>query len=105
MKAAVDIGNGVVQVQDVEEPDPADNEVLVRIHASTICAADYSVTGFPPAVGWLIGLRKGSILGMALSGTVEAVGQAVTRFRPGDQVFGGTVFKLGTHAEYACTAE
>jgi NADPH:quinone reductase-like Zn-dependent oxidoreductase len=42
---------------------------------------------------------------MELAGTVESVGQAVTRFRTGDQVFGGTGFKLGTHAEYACTLE
>ena len=105
MKAAVYTGKGAVQVQDVEKPVPADNEVLVRIHATTICAADYRVKSFPPVVGWLIGLRKGKILGMELSGTVESVGPAVTRFRPGDQVFGGTGFKLGTHAEYACTLE
>lgn len=88
MKAAVYTGKGAVQVQDVEKPVPADNEVLVRIHATTICAADYRVKSFPPVVGWLIGLRKGKILGMELSGTVESVGPAVTRFRPGDQVFG-----------------
>jgi NADPH:quinone reductase-like Zn-dependent oxidoreductase len=105
MKAAVYIGKGAVQVKDVERPVPADNEVLVRIHATTICAADYRVKGFPTVLGWLIGLRKGKILGMELSGTVESVGKAVTRFRPGDQVFGGTGFKLGTHAEYACALE
>jgi NADPH:quinone reductase-like Zn-dependent oxidoreductase len=105
MRAAVYIGNGAVQVKDVEKPIPADNEVLVRIHATTICAADYRVKGFPTVLGWLIGLRKGKILGMELSGTVESVGKAVTRFRPGDQVFGGTGFKLGTHAEYACVLE
>jgi len=105
MKAAVYAGKGVVQVQDVEKPLPADNEVLVRIHASTICAADYRLKGFPSVLGWVIGLRKGKILGMELSGTVESVGKAVTRFRAGDQVFGGTGFKLGTHAEYACALE
>jgi NADPH:quinone reductase-like Zn-dependent oxidoreductase len=105
MKAAVYIGKGAVQVKDVERPVPADNEVLVRIHATTICAADYRVKGFPTLLGWLIGLRKGKIFGMELSGTVESVGQSVTRFRPGDQVFGGTGFKLGTHAEYACALE
>src|SRR5690348_1543588 len=105
MRAAVYAGKGAVQVKEVERPVPADNEVLVRIHATTICAADYRVKGFPPAMGWLIGLRKGSILGMELSGTVESVGQGVTRFRPGDQVFGGTGFELGTHAEYACALE
>src|SRR5690348_14446067 len=53
----------------------------------------------------IIGLRKGRVLGMELAGTVESVGKAVTRFRPGDQVFGGTGFKLGAHAEYACARE
>jgi len=104
MKAAV-YSRGDVQVEDVEKPVPKDNEVLVRVHAATICAADYRLKGFPFAVGWVIGLRKGKILGMELSGTVESVGKAVTRFRPGDQVFGGTGFKLGTHAEYACALE
>jgi NADPH:quinone reductase-like Zn-dependent oxidoreductase len=105
MKAAVYAGKGMVQVQDVEKPVPKDNEVLVRMHAATICAADYRVKGFPAILGWAIGLRKGKILGMELSGTVESVGKAVTRFRPGDRVFGGIGLKLGTHAEYACVLE
>jgi NADPH:quinone reductase-like Zn-dependent oxidoreductase len=99
MKAAV-YRRGVVQVEDVKRPAPKDNEVLVRIHAATICAADYRLKSLP-----FIGLTKGKILGMELAGTVESVGQAVTRFRPGDQVFGGTGFKFGTHAEYACLPE
>jgi NADPH:quinone reductase-like Zn-dependent oxidoreductase len=99
MKAAV-YRRGVVQVEDVEKPVPKDNEVLVRIHAATICAADYRLKSLP-----FIGLIKGKILGMELAGTVESVGQAVTRFRPGDQIFGGTGFKFGTHAEYVCVLE
>ena len=99
MKAAV-YRRGVVQVEDVEKPVPKDNEVLVRIHAATICAADYRLKSLP-----FIGLMKGKILGMELAGTVESVGQAVTRFRPGDQIFGGTGFKFGTHAEYVCVLE
>jgi len=105
MRAAVYIGKNAVQVQDVKKPVPKDNEVLVRIHAATICAADYRVKSAPPFFAMMIGLRKGKIFGMELSGTVESVGKAVTRFRPGDQVFGGTGFKLGAHAEYACTLE
>jgi len=99
MKAAV-YRRGVVQVEDVEKPVPKDNEVLVRIHAATICAADYRLKSLP-----FIGLMKGKILGMELAGIVESVGQAVTRFRPGDQIFGGTGFKFGTHAEYVCVLE
>jgi len=99
MKAAV-YRRGVVQIEDVEKPVPKDNEVLVRIHTATICAADYRLKSLP-----FIGLMKGKILGMELAGTVESVGQAVTRFRPGDQIFGGTGFKFGTHAEYVCVLE
>ncbi len=105
MRAAVYTGRGVVEVKDVETPVPKDNEVLVRIHAATICAADYRLKTFPRLFTAIVGLRDGSILGMELAGIVESVGQAVTRFRPGDQVFGGTGFKLGAHAEYACVLE
>jgi NADPH:quinone reductase-like Zn-dependent oxidoreductase len=105
MNAAVYSSRGVVQVKDVAKPVPKDNEVLVRIHAATICAADYRLKNFPSLFGRIIGLKKGKILGMELSGTVESVGQAVTRLRVGDQVFGGTGFKLGTQAEYACVLE
>ena len=108
MKAAVCTRFGspdVVQIKDVEKPAPKDNEVLVRIHASTICAADYRLKNMPYVVGWIIGLTKRNILGMELAGTVESVGKAVTRFRAGDKVFGGTGFKFGAHAEYACARE
>lgn len=104
MKAAV-YRRGAVQIEDVEKPVPKDNEVLVRIHAATICAADYRLKSFPFLLAWIIGLRNGKILGMELAGTVESVGKAVTRLRPGDPVFGGTGFKLGAHAEYACVLE
>lgn len=104
MKAAVYRSNAV-QVQDVDKPTPKDNEVLVRLHAATICAADYSLKTMPYLIKLVLGLSKGKILGMELAGTVESVGKAVTRFRPGDEVFGGTGFKLGTHAEYACALE
>lgn len=104
MKAAV-YSRGAIQITDVAKPSPQDNEVLVRIRATTICAADYRLKAMPRAVGWVIGVRKGKILGMELAGTVESVGKDVARFRAGDQVFGGTGFKLGAHAEYACVRE
>jgi NADPH:quinone reductase-like Zn-dependent oxidoreductase len=107
MKAAVH-RRGVIEIRDIEIPVPKDDEVLVRVHAATICAADYRFArGLRSILGRAIaGLRKKPIiLGMELSGTVESVGKAVTRFRAGDQVFGGTGRKFGSHAEFACAAE
>lgn len=111
MKAAVYHRYGppdVVRIEDVEKPVPRDNEVLVRIHATTICAADRRLRSADPIlVRFMAGFwrPKVHILGLELAGTVEAVGRAVTRFRVGDEVFGGTGFKFGAHAEYACVAE
>jgi len=104
MKAAVSWSRAV-RIQDVEKPFPKDDKVLVRIHAASVCAADYRLKNMPFVIAWMVGLRKGRILGMELAGTVESVGKAVTRFGAGDQVFGGTGFQFGTHAEYACVPE
>lgn len=112
MRAAVLTRYGppeVVHVIDVQKPVPGDNEVLVRVRASTVCAADCRLRKADPFVARLFtGLLRPSrvkILGMEFAGVVESVGKAVNRFRPGDEVFGGTLFKLGTHAEYVCLAE
>jgi NADPH:quinone reductase-like Zn-dependent oxidoreductase len=100
----------VVQIEDVEKPVPKDNEVLVRIHATTVCAADWRLRKADPFfIRLMMGLskpKKVNILGMEFAGTVESVGKSVTRFRAGDEVFGGTGFnKLGCHAEYNCVPE
>jgi NADPH:quinone reductase-like Zn-dependent oxidoreductase len=111
MRAAVFTEYGppdVLQIKDVEKPIPKDKEVLVRIHATTVCAADYRIRKADPfVVRLMIGLRRPKIhiLGMEFAGTIESVGQAVTRFAAGDQVFGATGFKFGAHAEYACLPE
>jgi len=112
MRAAVYSRYGppdVVQIEDVEKPVPGDNEVLVRISATTVCAADWRFRKADPVfVRLMNGLgrpKKIRILGMEFAGTVESTGKAVTRFAEGDEVFGGTGFKFGAHAEYACLPE
>src|SRR5438477_4351557 len=108
MKAAVFTRYGppdVLEIKDVAKPVPGNNEVLVRIHATTVCEADWRLRKADP---FIVRLMNGlwspriQILGMELAGKVESVGKAVTRFREGDHVFGATGFKFGAHAEYAC---
>ncbi len=112
MKAAVYTRYGppeVLEIRDVEKPAPADKEVLIRIHATTVCAADWRLRKADPSLTRLMnGLSAPSrmrILGLEFSGTVEAVGKAVTRYSINDQVFGSTGFKFGAHAEYTCLPE
>lgn len=112
MKAAVYHRYGppeVVRIEEVARPVPKDDEVLVRVQATTVCAADWRLRKPDPFfIRFMIGLRrptKVQVLGMELAGTVEAVGAAVTRFHVGDCVFGGTGFAMGAHAEYACVRE
>jgi NADPH:quinone reductase-like Zn-dependent oxidoreductase len=111
MKAAVQRRYGgpeLVRIEDFEKPVPRDNEVLVRIHATTVCAADWRVRSANPFIVRIVGgftrPRKPTILGMEMSGIVESTGKNVTRFRAGDQVFALTK-KMGGHAEYACLTE
>jgi NADPH:quinone reductase-like Zn-dependent oxidoreductase len=99
----------VVQIQDVPKPAPKDNEVLIRVRASTVCAADWRFRKADPYIvrimNGLFKPKRMPILGMEFSGTVESVGKSVTRVCHGDEVFGGTAFKLGCHAEYVCVEE
>lgn len=106
MKAAVYDrygGPDVVHIADVEKPEPGDNDVLVRVIATTICAPDWRFRAAKPFfVRAITGLftPKLRILGLEFSGRIEDVGRNVTRFRPGDDVFGSAGFKFGAHAEY-----
>ena len=99
----------VLRLQEVEKPVPKENEVLVRIHATTVNRTD---CGFRrPEYGWIIRPIHGffrprkKILGSELAGEIEAVGKDVMRFRVGDQVFGLSASSFGAHAEYICLHE
>jgi NADPH:quinone reductase-like Zn-dependent oxidoreductase len=96
----------VLRLDEVERPAPAEDEVLVRIHATTVNRTDCGLRSAKPFITrFFTGLRrpKRRILGMELAGEVEEVGAAVTEFAVGDQVFG--VKGSGAHAEYVCVRE
>ena len=98
----------VVQLKEVATPTPKDNEVLVRIGAAVVSRGDCAARkGSPVSIRLATGLRrpKKPILGTNLAGEIEAVGKAVIRSRPGDQVFAATGAGFGAHAEYRCLPE
>jgi NADPH:quinone reductase-like Zn-dependent oxidoreductase len=95
----------VLELREVEQPTPAADEALVRVHAASVNPVEWhTMTGAPYLVRLGGGLRapKAERLGADFAGTVEAVGQNVTRFRPGDELFG---IKGGALAEYVCVRE
>ena len=116
MKAALCLKYGppdVLQINEVQKPVPADDEVLIKVKASTVNAADCNARGLsyiPTGLGFLAKLMMGfnkpkkSILGSVVAGEVELVGTNVTRFKPGDRVYGSSD-ELGAYAEYACWKE
>lgn len=91
----------VLHLQEVEKPTPKDNEVLIKIVATTVAKEDPDMRASPGANGFL--KPSHPILGQELAGEVEAIGREVTRFRPGDQVFGMEFF--GAYAQYKCMPE
>ena len=96
----------VLRLEEVERPVPEDDEVLVKIHATTVNRTDAGLRSAEPFIcRFFTGLRrpKSRILGIEFAGEVEAVGAAVTEFEVGDQVFGVT--GSGAHAEYVCVRE
>ncbi|MDH3389386.1 MAG: NAD(P)-dependent alcohol dehydrogenase [Gammaproteobacteria bacterium] len=99
-----------LELQEVPKPRPGDDELLIRVHASSINSWDWEFLNGTPFINRLAyGLFKPrpekQILGSDIAGTVEAVGGRVTRFRPGDEVFGDLWDSWGGFAEYACARE
>ncbi len=119
MKAVVCTGYGppeVLEFREVKKPAPKDDEILVKIQATTVHVGDARIRRFDvPGPAWqrlaarlYLGVRgpRNSILGMDLAGEVESAGARVRRFKPGDQVFASTASSgFGAYAEYTCIPE
>ena len=98
----------VLQLKDVEKPTPADDEVLVRVRASSVNEWDWSFLHGKPftnRLGYGLTKPRKRILGADIAGKVEAVGKNVKQFQPGDEVFGDLWDTWGCFAEYVCAAE
>jgi NADPH:quinone reductase-like Zn-dependent oxidoreductase len=103
----------VLKLIDVEKPVPKDDEVLIKIHATSCHIGDTRIRGFkvprmmaiPSRLYLGIFRPKHNILGMELSGEIEAMGKDVTLFKKGDKVYTYTGFEFGAYAEYICLTE
>ncbi len=117
MKAIVHTAYGPpdeLQLKEVEKPVPKNNEVQIKIHATTVTTSDCNVRNFtftPELFRFPMRMQFGfrepkiNILGVDLAGEIEAVGIDVKRFKEGDQVFGTPDLAMGAHAEYICVPE
>jgi NADPH:quinone reductase-like Zn-dependent oxidoreductase len=111
MKAAICDNYGtpaVLKIQEVEKPIPKNNQILIKVHAASVTAADIMMRKGIPKYGRLfIGLVRPKIKtpGTGFSGVVEELGTDVTSFNLGDSVFGEVLFSSGTNAEYVCVNE
>lgn len=100
----------VLHVTDIPKPAPKNDEILIKVHATTVTSGDWRARtknvprGFGPIASLVFGFSKPRqpILGSQLSGHVEAVGSAVSKFKVGDHVFAYTSVKLGCYVEYKC---
>jgi NADPH:quinone reductase-like Zn-dependent oxidoreductase len=109
----------VLQLKEIEKPLPKDNEVLIKIHATTVHIGDTKIRRLAPGLGRItdffikpmmrikLGFRgpRNKILGMELAGEIEEVGNDVTIFKIGDQVFASTEFEFGCYVQYRCMPE
>src|SRR2546425_13218161 len=100
----------VLELKEVEKPTPKDDEVLVKVHAASVNAAELHLLRADQFLMRFMGFGllkpKHTILGAAMAGRVEAVGRIVTQFQPGDEIFGDlTKCGFGAFAEYECATE
>ena len=103
----------VLKFEEVEKPTPKDNEVLIKVHATTAHVGDTRIRGFRVPFWQMVPFRlflgirkpKKDILGMELAGVIETVGKNVKNFRTGDEVIALTGFEFGAYAEYKCMPE
>ncbi len=103
----------VLQLREIEKPSPKDNEVLIKICATTVTSGDWRVRSLTVPVGFRLIMRlvfgiskpKQPILGTELAGVVETIGKEVKKFKVGDQVFAFNDAAMGCYAEYKCMAE
>ncbi len=106
-------GPEVLQLVEVAKPTPAENEILVRVHAATVTSGDRRLRSLDMPYGFgliaraMFGIAnpRNRILGSEFSGQIESIGTKVTRFKVGDKVFGLSGISLGCHAEYLCIKE
>jgi 2-desacetyl-2-hydroxyethyl bacteriochlorophyllide A dehydrogenase len=103
-----------LQLREIEKPTPKDNEVLIKVYAATVTAADTEFRRLKLPFPFSIPLRlylgimkptRITILGTEFAGEIVSAGKDVTRYKPGDQVFGYTGLGMGTYAEYMCLPE
>lgn len=102
----------VLRLEAVEKPTPQHDEILIKVYAATVTAGDCEVRSLKMPLWLVIALRlalgvfrpRRSVLGQEFAGEVEAVGENVTQFKPGDAVFGSNGFVFTAYADYVCFA-